>query len=93
MVGDCGAPRPPLGIVRHFGWRTGGDGKKTSVLVLTQDGQTAPLGTLPRTVLAVGEEEHWARKRGSQCEGERVMEVERWRSPSGVGDQARVFSY
>ena len=45
-VGDCGARPPPLGIVEQFGWRTGGDGKKSSVLVLTQDGRTAPLGTL-----------------------------------------------
>jgi len=46
MVGDCGAQGTPLGIVGQFGWRTGPDGKKSSVLVLTQDGRTAPLGTL-----------------------------------------------
>ena len=45
-VGDCGARRPLLGIVGQFGWRTGRDGKKSSVLVRTQDGRTGRLGTL-----------------------------------------------
>jgi len=48
-VGDRRARRPPLGIVGQFGWTTGRDGKKSSVLVLTQDGRTAPLGTLGTT--------------------------------------------
>ena len=45
-VGDCGARRPLLGIVGQFGWRTGRDGKRSSVLVRTQDGRTGRLGTL-----------------------------------------------
>ena len=45
MVGGCGAQRPPFRIVGQFDQRTGRDGKKSSVLVLTQDGRTGPLGT------------------------------------------------
>ena len=45
-VDDCGARRPLLGIVGQFGWRTGRDGKKSSVLVRTQDGRSGRLVTL-----------------------------------------------
>ena len=45
-AGDGGARRPLLRIVGHFGWRTGRDGQKSSVLILPQDGRIVPLGTL-----------------------------------------------
>jgi len=40
------ARRPQLSIVGQFGCRAGRDDKTSSVLVLTKDGRTAPLGTL-----------------------------------------------